>query len=400
MRHSSANATFTTRRPSPVSVVGLGAVSGYGWGRKLLWEGLYSGQSADRRMPGFSPVFDDDWGWIAPIEEGGDPADGPSRYSRAVRFAAREAVHDALDRGWRPGPSVGFVQGQTLGDVDMWMSFIRSGPEQITPRHWLGMMPSTTTMEVMREFDFHGPTMSVTAMCASGIAALLTAKMWIDTGVATDVLVMASDLSLTPENCRAVTMLGPGVVDRTSFDVCRPFQEGSRGFVGGEASIAMLVTSSGDPGYAAVLGGAMTHEGFHAVAIPPNAPHVRRCMTDAIADAGLRPQDIAYLNAYGNGNKLSDDAELAVFDELLTEAEGLFAIKPLVGHCMSAAAAVEIMASLFGFVTGVIPAPPRLGRGHPKLLDGPTACVEGPVLKTAFGFGGHNAAVVLDAAAG
>lgn len=382
----------------PVSITGAGAVTGYGWGQKLLWDGLYSGHSADRQLPGFSPVFEDDLGWAAPIEDGGDPADGPSRFQRAVRFAAREAVHDALDHGWRPGPVVGFVHGQTLGDVDMWGSFMRAEPAAITPRQWLGTMPSTSMMEVMREFGFHGPTMAVTAMCASGLAALITAKVWVNAGIASDVLVMASDLSLAPENCKAVVMLGPGVVDRPSLDVCRPFQEGSRGFVGGEAAIALMVSRQTPDAYADVLGGSMTHEAFHACAIPPDPPQVRACVAGAVANAGLHPQEIAYLNAYGNGNKPSDDAEALVFDELLTGAEGLFSIKPLVGHCMSAAAGVELMASLYGFRTGVIPAPPRLSPGHPKLLDGPTACVDGPVIKTAFGFGGHNAAVVLEAA--
>lgn len=391
----SATGPGTVVEKAPAAIVGTGAVTGYGWGRKLLWDGLYSGQSADRLVPGFSPVFEDDWGWAAPIEDGGDPADGPSRYARAARFAAREAVHDALDRGWRPGPTVGLVHAQTVGDMDLWTGFLRSQPEDITPRKWLGAMPSTVMMEIMREFGFHGPSMAVTAMCASGLAALLTAKVWLDAGIVSDALVLATDVSLVPENCKAVVLLGPGVVDRPSLEVCRPFQEGSRGFVGGEASIAMVLSHADQSSYGEVLGGAMTHEAFHAVAIPPEPPQVRACIKAAAADAGLRPEDIAYLNAYGNGNKPSDDAEAFVFDELLTNAEGLFAIKPLVGHCMGAAAAVESMATLFGFQTGVIPAPPRRAPAHPKLLDGPTACVEGPVMKTAFGFGGHNAAVVL-----
>jgi 3-oxoacyl-[acyl-carrier-protein] synthase II len=379
----------------PVSIVGTGAVTGYGWGTKFLWDGLYSGQSADRRVPGFSPVFDDDWAWVAAIEDGGDPADGPSLFTRAARAAAREAVHDAHDHGWRPGPVVGLVHAQSIGDMALWSSFIRAEPSAITPRQWLGAMPSTVIMEMMREFGFHGPTMAVTAMCASGLAALITAKVWINAGICSDVLVVATDVSLAPENCKAVVLLGPGVVDRPSLEVCRPFQEGSRGFVGGEAAVGMVVSHPDQTSYAEILGGAMTHEAFHAVAIPPQAPQVRACMAGAIANAGLDPAEIAYLNAYGNGNKPSDDAEAFVFDELLTEADGLFAVKPLVGHCMGAAAAVETMATLFAFQTGVIPAPPRRTPCHPKLLDGPTACVEGPVLKTAFGFGGHNAAIVL-----
>lgn len=382
---------------TPVTVAGIGAVTGYGWGQKYLWDGLYTGRPAARLEPGFSPWFDHDEGWVARVEDDGDPADGPSRFARAIRFAAREAVSSAMDRGWRPGPVVGLVHGVTLGEVDLWREYHARQGMGTTRRGWLELMPSTPLMEVMREFDFHGPTMAVTAMCASGLAGMLTAQLWITAGVASDVVVLASDLSATPENCRSLANLAPAVLDRDPLDACRAFQEGALGFGIGEASVAMLLTAQPLEGHGRILGGAMTHDGYHPAAIPPDAPEVLRCYRAAIANAGLRPEEIAYVNAYGNGNPQSDRVEAMAVDDLLPAVEGIFTVKPLVGHCMSASSAVEVLATLFAFNTGVIPAPPRLGPGHPKLLDGATACVDGPVLKPALGFGGHNAAVVLDA---
>jgi 3-oxoacyl-[acyl-carrier-protein] synthase II len=67
-----------------------------------------------------------------------------------------------------------------------------------------------------------------------------------------------------------------------------------------------------------------------------------------------------------------------------------------VGHTQAASSAIEILASLYGFQTGVIPAPRRVSKGHPKLLDGLTACAEGPVMKSSLGMGGHNAVLVID----
>ena len=78
------------------------------------------------------------------------------------------------------------------------------------------------------------------------------------------------------------------------------------------------------------------------------------------------------MNAHGPGTKQCDTTEAAVFDELFTNAEGLFSVKPLAGHCQAAAGSVELIASLYGFERGVIPAPPRVAKGHPRLLDGPT----------------------------
>ena len=76
-------------------------------------------------------------------------------------------------------------------------------------------------------------------MCASGNAAMLTAKMWIDAGVASDVIVVATDLSGTPENIRHFGNLGVVFVDAPPLEACRPFQEGSQGFSGGEASVGL-----------------------------------------------------------------------------------------------------------------------------------------------------------------
>ena len=121
--------------------------------------------------------------------------------------------------------------------------------------------------------------------------------------------------------------------------------------------------------------------------------------TGALQDAGVFGSDVAYLNAHGTGTAQCDGVEAALFDELLPAAEGIFSLKPLVGHTQGASAAIEIMSTLYGFQTGVIPAPRRISKGHSKLLDGLTACAEGPVMKSSLGMGGHNAVLLLEAPA-
>ncbi|MGA2519806.1 MAG: beta-ketoacyl synthase N-terminal-like domain-containing protein [Acidimicrobiales bacterium] len=382
----------------PVSLCGIGAVTGYGWGHKFLVEGLLSGESAVRPAPGFSPHFDDDIGWIARISDEGDPSDGPSRFHRAVRHAAREAVHNAIDRGWRPGGVVGMIHGNVLGDVDMWRTYHQRGGLNASKREWMTLMPSTVMSEIATEFGFHGPNMGVMAMCASGVSGLITAQMWINAGICDDVLVLTSDVSGTAENCAAFAKVGVLFVDSPSLDACRPFQEGSRGFTAGEAAVGFIVSGRRNGGYANILGGAMTHDGFHAIHIAPDHEQVFRAFASAIDNAGVHPHDIAYVNAHGPGTRQCDTAEAAVFDTMFPAAEGIFSVKPLAGHCQGAAGAVELIASLYGFERGVIPAPPRVAKGHPRLLDGPTACVEGPIVKSSLGMGGHNAVMVLEGA--
>ena len=293
---------------------------------------------------------------------------------------------------------MGIIHGYVLGDVDAWRTYHHREGLDATKREWLSLMPSTVLSEVAQEFGFHGPTMAVTAMCASGMAALLTAKMWINAGLVDDVVVLNSDLSLSPENCAAFNKVGVLFVDAPSLDTCRPFQEGTRGFTAGEASVGFVV--SGRPGgaYANILGGAMTHDGYHAIHIAPDHRQIFRAFGTAIENAGVHPSDIAYVNAHGPGTFQCDTAEADVFDTMFPDAQGIFSVKPLTGHCQGAAGAVELTASLYGFERGVIPAPLRVAKGHPRLLDGPTACVEGPIVKSSLGMGGHNAVVVLEAA--
>src|SRR5579885_3559176 len=168
-RHQPMSLSASTSKPragAPVSVAGIGAVTGYGWGEKFVREGFFMSAPAIRPVPGFSPWYDHDEAWVAMVEDAGDPSDGPSRMARAVRFAAREAIGNAVDRGWRPGGTVGLIHGIVLGDVDHWREYHHRKGVGTTKRNWLELMPSTVLMEVMKEFDFHGPTMAVTAMCA------------------------------------------------------------------------------------------------------------------------------------------------------------------------------------------------------------------------------------------
>src|SRR3954447_14318301 len=110
-------------KPNVPTISGLGAVTGYGWGRKYLWEGVTSGESAAQLTPGFSGVFDDDEGWMALVPDGGDVTDGRGRFGRAIHAAVREAIEDATDRGWRPGDVVGVVHAIVLGEVELWRDF-------------------------------------------------------------------------------------------------------------------------------------------------------------------------------------------------------------------------------------------------------------------------------------
>jgi 3-oxoacyl-[acyl-carrier-protein] synthase II len=127
----------------------------------------------------------------------------------------------------------------------------------------------------------------------------------------------------------------------------------------------------------------------------PDLEQLFRCFTDAMAVSCIDYKDVAYLNAHGPGTAQCDAAEARVLDELFPDAAGLFSVKPLLGHCQAAAAAVEVLATVYAFQTGFVPAPPQVAPGHPRLVNGLTRRVPGAMLKSSIGLGGYNSVVVI-----
>lgn len=382
-------------RSAGINIIGVGAVTGYGWGRKHVWDGFLLGESAVKLVTGLGEFVAGGEAYLSLINDGGDRRDGPSRFMQAFRFAAREAIIDATERGWEPGPVVGVVHSLEKGDVDMWSDYYQHPDVRVRAKTWVNMMPSTVITNMMREHGFHGPAMSVSAMCASANAGMITAKSWLDSGIATDVILMATDLSGLPQNLRPFKDLGVAVFDAPPFEACRPFQEGSRGFVGGEAAVAMVLSKRPTGSYASVIGGAMTMDAYNLVGVAPDLVEMTRCFRLALDNAGITPSEVAYVNAHGPGTAACDVAEATIMDELFPDARGIYSVKPLVGHCQSAAAGVETLATLYAYQTGFIPAPPRVAPGHPRLINGRTPTVPGLTLKSSIGMGGFNTVVVI-----
>lgn len=380
-----------------MTIAGIGAITGYGWGREQLWDGLLSGKSAAALQPGYGPGRHDD-AWVALVPDGGDPELSASRYGRAVHEAAREAVADARERGWRPGRTVGLLHAIVLGDVADWRDYYLVDGGRRRSRDYLRLLPSTPVSMLMQEFGFHGPAMNISAACSSANVALVTAKLWLDAGMADDVLFVATDLSATPDMLDSFVRLGAAVADAEPLDACRPFQAGSRGFSMGEASVAFVLTRSVDRPYAAVLGGAMSNDAYHVVSVDPTHEQIVDCARRALAAADVAAADVRYFNAHGTGTRQCDAAEHHLLEHVFADRPHIYALKPLAGHCQGAAAAVEIAAAALGYERGIVPAAPIVAPAHPRLLDGPAPFEGGITVKLSLGMGGNNSAVVLGAA--
>ena len=376
-----------------VGIVGIGAVTGFGWGVKSLWDGLIAGKSAAERVD-----FDGCAGMAVLVPEGGDENDSITLFGRAMYGSGREAVADAEAHGWQPGKRVGFILCSSLGEIQGWRDLYFKQGGRLRRRHFLQLLPSTAPSMFMAEYGFKGPSINAGAACASGALGVILARQWLTTGFATDVIVSGTDLSVTPETAWHFTELGVVVPsDLPPEQSCRPFQEGSLGFIAGEASVALVLTNQpGAEPYAHVLGAGYTHDAFHPIAIKPDGIQVAAAWSDAIADAGVDIDDIAYVNAHGSGTVLGDTVEAAVADALLPARTRIYSTKMLTGHGLGAGGALETAVAALSYRTNEIPAPKLVATGHPRVLDGVTPRAPGATLKSSIGMGGYNAALVID----
>jgi 3-oxoacyl-[acyl-carrier-protein] synthase II len=371
-------------------LAGLGAVTGYGWGVDALREGLAAQKTSAAHVDvdGVRALAS-----LVP-ERGAEPVDPNERYEQMVLAAVDEALAEAAGNGWRPGPVVGVVFCTGIADIrsirDNFFSGGRPRPS-LFPR----MLHTATGSVLAQRYGWTGPNFVVNAACSSGNAALQLADMWLRAGVATDVVVAGAELCVIAEIVTGFRRMRVLLGEDRSFADCRPFQEGSRGFFLGEAAVALVVTNRADGGRATYLGGATAHDAYHLVAAEPEGRELERCLRDALADAGAAPGDIGVVKAHGSGTPLNDGVEAALADRLFPDETRLCSYKPMVGHCMAAAALVELAGVLAGYEAGLLPVRVSDEPAHPRLADG-EAPPDGLVLCASVGLGGANTAVLLD----
>ncbi|HEY8527963.1 MAG TPA: beta-ketoacyl synthase N-terminal-like domain-containing protein [Acidimicrobiales bacterium] len=371
-------------------LAGLGAVTGYGWGTEPLLQGVaaQTTAAAHAEVDGIRALAA-----LVP-EPGAEPLDPNERYEHMVGAAVDEALAEAAGRGWEPGDRVGVLFCTGIADIrairDNFFSGGRPRPS-LFPR----MLHTAAGSALAQRHGWTGPNLVVNAACSSGNAALQLADAWLQGGLATDVVVVGAELCVIAEIVTGFRRMRVLLGENRSAADCRPFQEGSRGFFLGEAAVALVVTNRADSGRATYLGGATTHDAYHLVAPEPEGRELARCFVDALAAAGAAPGDIAVIKAHGSGTPINDGIEAALADRLFPDRTRLCSYKPLLGHCMAAAALAELAGLLAGYEAGALPARVSDDPAHPRLADGEPP-PDGLVLCTSVGLGGTNTAVVLD----
>ncbi|HEV3400450.1 MAG TPA: beta-ketoacyl-[acyl-carrier-protein] synthase family protein, partial [Acidimicrobiales bacterium] len=186
-----------------------------------------------------------------------------------------------------------------------------------------------------------------------------------------------------------------------------PFDPGRDGFVIGEGAGFLVLErldkaeARGAHLWAELVGYGRNADAYHVTAPSPGGVGAAACMELALADAGLQPSDVAHVNAHGTSTPLNDAAEAEALVKVFGEnGPPVTSIKGAVGHLIGAAGAVEAVTSVLSLRDGVVPPTANHDRTDPELAidvvaGEPRQVAAGPVVSNSFGFGGHNATLVL-----
>lgn len=406
-----------------VVVTGLGAITPIGIGVENFWEALIAGKSGIDRITHFDAS--DYATQIAGEVKGFDPKEymdrkEAKRMDRATQFAiaaAKMAIEDSgLDLDAEDRNRIGTVIGTGIGGIetlhDQYSTLFQKGPNRISPFFVPMMIANMPAGQTSITFGLKGPCSCVVTACATGTNSIGDAFRLIQFGQADVVLCGGTEAAVSPAAVSGFcSMKAMSTRNDEPQKASRPFSADRDGFVMGEgAGIVVLESLEHAQArkariYAEIAGYGSNADAYHITSPAPEGAQAARCMELAIEDAGLKPEDIDYINAHGTSTPLNDKNETIAIHSLFKEHANQLAvssIKSMTGHLLGAAGGVECIASVLTIVRGMIPPTINYDNPDPELvLDYVPNEARSQQVRTAisnsFGFGGHNATILIKA---
>jgi 3-oxoacyl-[acyl-carrier-protein] synthase II len=387
--------------PASAVVTGYGAISGFGAGADRLWQALLAGRSAVAPAAAFAgPEYD---AHLAAVVPDADP--GPRRATSLALHAAREALgHAGLESPFTPelAPRVAVVVGTTLGGILTFLPHLRGGALPAPPTFAHG----GPAVEVACALGAAGPLLVPSLACASGTAAVGLALDLVRDGRA-DVVVAGGVDALSD-------FVYSGFHSLTVLDAApaRPFAAERRGLNLGEGAAFLVVEAlpharaRGARARAHLTGQGLADDACHMTGPDREGRGATRAMAAALADAGRTPADVDFINLHGTGTSFNDLMERHAVWHLLgarTPAVPVDSIKSAIGHTLGAAGAFEALLLCRVVAAGIVPATVNTTRCDPAIdldvvVGAPRRVPVRVALSTTSGFGGLNAAIVVERA--
>lgn len=408
-----------------VVITGLGTISPLGQDVSSTWEAMKNGRSAIGPITRFDAS--DIKVKIAAEVQDFDPvgrfgkrdARRMDRFAQFALAAAQEALEaSGLDAAAIDKTRVGVVLGSGVGGIETIMEtehLVRErGPRRVGPFAVPMMLADTAPGQIAIQYGFQGPNFIVTSACASGSNAIGEATAVIRRGAADAMVTGGSDAALIRTALGAFANMGALSTNWNDEPqrASRPFDAKRDGFVAGEGAGILVLESlelaqrRGALILAEVLGYGASADAFHITAPLEDGGGAAQSMQAALDDAGLRPEDVDYLNAHGTSTPLNDKSETQavkmVFGELAHRLP-ISSTKSTSGHLLGAAGGLEAIVCVKAIQEGIIPPTINYEFPDPECdLDYVPNEARPAMLRVAmsnsFGFGGHNATIIIGAA--
>ncbi|MCA6091907.1 beta-ketoacyl-[acyl-carrier-protein] synthase family protein [Streptomyces sp. SCA3-4] len=399
-----------------VAVTGMGLLTPAGTSPEATWEGLCRGVSTAC----FDPVLKGlpvDFSCRVPSFEAEPYTQRLSwrmhRFTYLAVAAAQMAVTDAgLDPDAWDGSRIGVVIGVGSASMEGWgpgfAKFAAGRPRAVSPLLLPRSIPNMAAGEIAMALGARGPNLAVSTACASGTTALGVAKDLLAAGRCD--IVLAGGAEAPPQSAMAAVCFAQMTTLSSRRDdparASRPFDADRDGFVLGEGAAVLVLENSahararGARCRALLAGFGASADAYHPTAPDPEGTGAALAMRAALTDAGLTPADIDHVNAHGSSTPSNDIAEATALRRLFGTPPPVTANKGVFGHALGGAGAIEAACSILSLEAQLIPPTANLDRIDPRIdLDvvstRPRKHRMEAVLSNSFGFGGHNAAVVL-----
>ncbi|HEV8084236.1 MAG TPA: beta-ketoacyl-ACP synthase II [Chitinophagaceae bacterium] len=407
-----------------VVVTGLGAITPLGKSVPEYWDGLVKGVSGADAIQLFNvtkfktrfacEVKDFDPSLYFDRKE----ARKLDRFTQFAIVASDEAVKDAgINKDNVDPDRVGVIFASGIGGINTFQDdVLEFGRGDGTPRFNPFFIPKMIldigAGQISMRYGFRGPNFAVVSACASSTNAIIDAY--------DNIRLNKADIILTGGSEAVICEAGVGgfnamkALSERNNDpktASRPFDKDRDGFVMGEAAGILILEelehaiARGAKIYCEIAGGGATADAYHITAPHPEGLGAKNVMHVALKDAGMNPEDIDYINVHGTSTPLGDIAEtkaiLNVFGDKAYDLN-ISSTKSMTGHCLGAAGVIEALACIFAVTKNIVPPTinhftddPQL---DPKLNFTFNMAQEKEVnaaLSNTFGFGGHNASVIV-----
>ncbi|WP_243291333.1 beta-ketoacyl-ACP synthase II [Bacillus sp. FJAT-47783] len=403
-----------------VVVTGLGAVTPLGLDAKTSWENAVKGVSGIGEL---TRVNKDDYtAKVAAEMKDFNPenfmdrkeARKMDRFTQYALAASMMAVKDAnLEINETNAERIGVWIGSGIGGMEtfeqQFETLINKGPRRVSPFFVPMMIPDMATGQVSIALGAKGVNSCTVTACATGTNSIGDAFKAIERGDADAMITGGSEAPLTKMSFAGFCAAKALSTNPDPKTASRPFDKNRNGFVMGEGAGILILEElehakkRGANIYAEIVGYGSTGDAYHITAPAPGGEGGARAMKMAVEDAGLKPEDVDYINAHGTSTEYNDKFETLAIKEVFGDHAYNLTVsstKSMTGHLLGAAGGVEAIFSVMSIKDGIIPPTINYETPDPECdLDyAPNEAKKKDVrvaLSNSLGFGGHNATIVF-----